>query len=115
MCIVLTDIGCQTTVIRNWTARAQFSNDARERLNQLTRTGGLLKEITRQRTGGKRKKRVISNFIVELSKRVFGTMDEEYAKYFIDQIKLFEKNSEDMNTSLKQQLFVVRSSLGAVN
>ena len=36
------DIVCQTTVIRNWTGRAQFSNDARERLNQLTRTGGLL-------------------------------------------------------------------------
>jgi hypothetical protein len=40
------DIVCQTTVIRKWTGRAQFSNDARKRLNQLTRTGGLLKEIT---------------------------------------------------------------------
>jgi flagellar basal body-associated protein FliL len=106
---------CQTTVIRNWTGRAQFSNDARERLNQLTRTGGLLKEITGQRTGGKRKKRVVSNFIVELSKILFGTMDEDDAKYFIDQIKLFEQNSEDMKTSLKQQLFVVRSSLEAIN
>jgi hypothetical protein len=52
---------------------------------------------------------------VELSKILFGTMDEDNAKYFIDQIKLFEQNSEDMNTLLKQQLFVARSSLRAVN
>ena len=52
---------------------------------------------------------------MELSKILFGTMDEDDAKYFIDQIKLFEQNSEDMNTLLKQQLFVVRSSLRAVN
>ena len=42
-------------------------------------------------------------------------MDEDDAKYCIDQIKLYEQNSEDMNISLKQQLYVVRSSLGAVN
>ena len=53
--------------------------------------------------------------IVELSEVLFGAMDEDDAKYCIDQIKLFEQNSEDMNTSLKQQLYVVRSSLGAVN
>ena len=62
------DIVCQTTVIRNWTGCAHFSNDARDRLNQLTRTGGLLKEITGQRAGGKRKKRGVLNFTVELSK-----------------------------------------------
>ena len=36
------DIVCQTTVIRNWTGCAYFSNDAREHLNQLTRAGCLL-------------------------------------------------------------------------
>jgi hypothetical protein len=41
-------------------------------------------------------------------------MDEHDAKYCIDQIKLFEQNSEGMNKSLKQQ-YVVRSPLGAVN
>ena len=42
-------------------------------------------------------------------------MDEDDAKYYNEQIKLFEQNSEDMDTLLKQQLSVVRSSLGAVN
>ena len=57
------------------------------------------------------------NFIGELSKILFGTMDDDDddAKYYNEQIKLFEQNTEDMNTLLKQQLSVVRSSLGAVN
>ena len=42
------DILCQMTVITNWTGCAHFSDDARECLNQLTRTEGLLKEITGQ-------------------------------------------------------------------
>ena len=105
---------CQMTVIRNWTGCAHFGSDVRERLNQLTKTEGLLKEITGQETGGK-KKRGVFNFIGELSKILFGTMDEDDAKYYNEQIKLFEQNSEDTNTLLKQQLSVVRSLLGAVN
>ena len=42
-------------------------------------------------------------------------MDEEDARYYNEQIKRFEQNSEDVNTLLKQQLSVVKSSLGAVN
>jgi hypothetical protein len=109
------DMFCQMSIIRNWTGCAHFGNDARERLNQLTKTEGLLKEITGQGTGGKRKKRGVFNFIGEVSKILFGTMDEDDAKYYNEQIKLFEQNSEDMSTLLKQQLSVVRSSLGAVN
>ena len=51
----------------------------------------------------------------ELSKILFGTMDDDDAKYYNEQIQLFEQNSEDMNTLLIQQLSIVRSSLGAVN
>jgi len=63
---------CQMTVIRNWTGCAHFGNDARERLDWLTKTEGLLKEITGQETGGKRKKRGVFNFIEELSKIVWN-------------------------------------------
>jgi len=106
---------CQNTVIRNCTGCAHFGNDAREFLNQLTKTEGLLKEITGQETGDKRKKRGVFNFIGELSKILSGTTDEDNAKYYNEQIKLFEQNSEGMNTLLKQQLTIIRSSLGAVN
>jgi hypothetical protein len=84
-------------------------------LNQLTRTEGLLKEITGGKTGGKGKKRSVFNFIGELSKILFGTTDEEDARYYNERIKLFEQNSDDMNTLLKQQLCVTKSSFGAVN
>ena len=39
---------CPMTVIRIWTGCAHFESDARERLNQLTKTEGLFKEITGQ-------------------------------------------------------------------
>jgi hypothetical protein len=85
-------------------------------LDQLAaKTEGLLKEITGQEIGYKRKKRGVFHFIGELSKILFGTMDEDDAKYYNDQIKLFEQNSKDTNALMKQQLSVVKSSLGAVN
>ena len=59
--------------------------------------------------------RGVFKFIGELSKILFGTMDEDGARYYNEQIKLFEQNAEDMNTLLKQQLTVGRSSLGAAN
>ena len=46
------------SVIRNWTGYAHFSDDARSRLNWLTRTEDLLNEVTGQQIRGKRKKRV---------------------------------------------------------
>jgi hypothetical protein len=100
---------CQTTAIKNWTGCAHFGSDTRVRLNQLAKTEGLLKEITTQETGNKRKKRGVFNFIGELSKVLFGAMDDDDAKYFNYQIKLFEQNSEDMNTWLRQQFSVVKS------
>jgi hypothetical protein len=36
-------------------------------------------------------------------------------KYYNEQIKLFEQNLADMTTLLKQQLNIIKSSLGAVN
>jgi hypothetical protein len=84
-------------------------------LNQLTRTESLLREITGQQVGGKRKKRGVFNFIGEVSKILFGTLDDADAQYYNEQIKLFEQNSEDVTSLLKQQLAIVKSSLGAVN
>ena len=55
------------------------------------------------------------NFVGELSKILFGTMDDDDAKYYNEQIKSFEQNSYDTNMLLKQQPSAVRSSLGAVN
>ena len=114
-CVSHVDTLCHLSIIRNWTGCAHFGIEARERLDQLAKTEGLLKEFTGQETGGKRRKRGIFNFIGELRKILFGTMDEDDAKFYNEQIKLFEQNSEDMDTLLKQQLSVVKLSLGAVS
>jgi hypothetical protein len=57
----------------------------------------------------------VFNFIGDLSKVLFGTLDEDDAHYYNEQITLFEPNSKDTNTLLKRQLRVIKSSLGSVN
>jgi hypothetical protein len=42
-------------------------------------------------------------------------MDEDDKKYYNEQMKQLEQNSADTTTLLKQQLNVIKSSLGAVN
>ena len=90
------DMLCQMSIVRNWTGCAHFGDDVRRQLDQLVRTKGLLKEITGQRS--ERKRREVFNFVGELSKILFGTLDEDDAKYYNDQIKFFERNSEDVDT-----------------
>jgi hypothetical protein len=42
-------------------------------------------------------------------------MDDEDARYYNEQNKHFEENSDDMTKLLKHQVFVVKFSLGIVN
>jgi hypothetical protein len=60
-------------------------------------------------------RRGVFNFIGEVSKIVFGIMDNEDAEYYNGQIRHFEENSDSMTSLLKQQLSVVKSTLGAIN
>lgn len=54
-------------------------------------------------------------FIGEISKVLFGTTNNEDAKYYNEQIKHFEENIYDFTKLLRQHLLVVKSSLGAIN
>lgn len=105
---------CLNSVIRNWTGCAHFNDDASDRLGQITRAETLLKEIT-DHNGDGRKKRGVFNFVGELSKILFGTLDDGDAKYYNEQIKAFEQNSGDLTTLMKEQVSVMKSSLGALN
>jgi len=57
----------------------------------------------------------VFNSICEVGKILFGTMDDDDAQCYNEQIKYFEQNSGSMTDLLKQQLYVVKSSLGAIN
>jgi Fe-S cluster assembly ATPase SufC len=50
-------------------------------LNQLTLTENFLREINGQQSGGTRKRRAVFKFMGEVSKILFGTMDENDAQY----------------------------------
>ena len=106
---------CHASVIRNWTGCAHFGEECKDRLDQISKAEILLKEMTGQNLIGKRRRRGVFNFIGELSKILFGTMDDDDAKYYNEQIKAFEQNSGDLTTLMKQQVSVVKSSLGAIN
>ena len=52
----------------------------------------------------KRHVRGAFNFYGGVSKILFGTMDDEDAQYYNEQIRHFEENSESMTNLMKQQL-----------
>ena len=48
-------------------------------------------------------------------KVLFGTLDENDAEYYDEKIRHFESNSDDTTELLKQQVYVIKSTLGALN
>jgi len=62
----------QMTVSRNWTGCANFGSDARECLNQLTKTEVLLKEITGRRQEAKEKEGSVSLYRRAKQNTVWG-------------------------------------------
>jgi hypothetical protein len=100
---------CQEIAVQNWTDCYHFPEITKDKLMQIRRTEKLVIDITDNKVGKIRRKRGVFNFVGEISKVLFGTMDNEDATYYYQQIKHFEENSEDMTKLLKQQLFVVKS------
>jgi hypothetical protein len=69
--------------------------------------------ITGQNYGDARHRRGNSNFAWEISKILFGMLDNADAEYYGKQICHFEKNSENNTALPKGQTYVVRCTLGA--
>jgi hypothetical protein len=106
---------CQDIAIRNWTDCYHFPEIAKEKLQRLKKTENLIIEVSDRRSRKPRRRRGVFNFIGEVSKVLFGTLDNEDATYYNEQIKHFEENSDDLTRLLRQQLVVVRSTLGTIN
>jgi hypothetical protein len=99
---------CHATEIQNWTDCNHFSSLSRDRFRQLQETE-ILNEISGKQ-GRVRKRRWALNFIGEISKVLFGTLDADDAEYYNAQIKHFEEEADDMTSMLKQQLSIVKAS-----
>jgi hypothetical protein len=106
---------CQERVVQNWTDCYHFSEISGNRQQQVRRIENLITDITAHKLYKVQRQIGVFNFIGEISKVLFGTMDNDDAKYYNEQIKHFEENSEDITKLLKQQLIVVKSTLGAIN
>jgi hypothetical protein len=105
---------CNSIEIRNWTGCGQFRVSVADRFQHLESSAGILTDIIGTTTREPREKRGILNFVGEISKVLFGTLDESDAEYYDEKIRHFESNSED-TTELKQQVYVMKSTLGALN
>jgi hypothetical protein len=106
---------CQEIVVQNWTDCYHFLEISRKKLQQIKRAENLVADITDRKLYKIRRRRNVFNFIGEISKVLFGTMDNDDAKYYNEQIRQFEENSDDITKLLKQELIVVKSTLGAIN
>ena len=106
---------CSGVDIRNWTDCSHFHEIVLNKLRQVKSTEQLLLDVIEPGNDRRRIKRGVFNFVGTISKILFGTMDEDNALYYNEQIKHFEQNSDGLTDLLKQQLYVVQSSLGAIN
>ncbi|XP_046994420.1 uncharacterized protein LOC124606481 [Schistocerca americana] len=69
-------------------------------------------QLTKHKT---RRKRGVFNFVGQVSKILFGTLDEADAAYYKERIDAMERNSEGLLRLTKEQVAVVRATLAGVN
>ena len=105
---------CSRLTVRNWTACSHFGDTINRRLQQIRNTQRLLSDTVQEREDYKRHKWGLFNFIGKISKALFGTMDDD-AQYYHDQIDHFEQGSTTLTQLVKEQLIVVKSTLGTFN
>jgi hypothetical protein len=92
---------CNSIEVKNCTGCNQFREAITDRFKHLRTSENLLKETVGKGYGDSRQKRVFMNFIVEISKVLFGTLDDNDAEYYDEQIRKFEANSGDTTELLK--------------
>ena len=107
------DRTCSRMIIKNWTAFSHFG-DLAYKLQQIRNTRQLF-DIAQGGERDGRNKRGFFNFMVKISKASFGTMDDEHAQFYHDQIERFEQGTTNLTQLVKQQLIIVKSTLCAFN
>jgi hypothetical protein len=71
--------------------------------------------MVQKEVGTRRRTRELFNFVGKISKALFGTMDDEDAQFYHDQIKRFEQGTTTLTQLVKQQLVIVKSTLCTFN
>ena len=92
---------CSKLTVRNWTACSHFCNTINSRLQLIRNTQRLLVDIVEEGDHG-RNKRGLFNFVGKISKAMFGTMNDDDAQYYHEQIDCFEEGSTTLTQLIKQ-------------
>jgi hypothetical protein len=82
---------CNSVEVKNWTRCSQFRESVTERFNHLRNSEGLLRDVVGTKRNDFGLKRGILNFVGEISKVLFGTLDDRDADYYDEQIRKFKK------------------------
>jgi len=73
------------------------------KLRKIRNTRQLLSDIAQREDGNRRQKRGLFNLLGKISKALFGTMDDEDAQFYHDQIERFEQGTTTPTQIIKQQ------------
>ena len=106
---------CAKLAVKRWTACSYFNELMTSKLQQIRNTQKLLFDMVQERDSDERHRRGLFNFIGKVSKALFGTMDDDDAQFYHDHIEHLEQGSITLKQLLKEQLIVVKSTLGTVN
>lgn len=81
-------------------------------VKKIRTSQSLIGQLTRHET---RRKRGVMNFVGEISKILFGTLDEQDASYFKSKIDLIENEQRQLLKLTKEQVTVVKATLSSFN
>ena len=95
---------CNSVEVRNWTGCSQFMESVSDRFRHLWSSESILTDTAGKQYEDSRLRHGILNVVGEISKVLFGTLDENDADYYDEQIHNFKSNSEDTTDLLKQQV-----------
>jgi hypothetical protein len=105
---------CARMIVKNWTACSHFSDIMAHKLQQIRKTQQLF-DIAQGEEEDRRHKRGLFNFVGKVSKTLFGTMDDDDAQFYHDQIERFEQGTATLTQLVKRQLIIVKSTLCTLN
>jgi hypothetical protein len=89
-------------IVRNWTACSHFGDIMAHKLQQIRNTRQLLSDLAQKEDGNRRHKRGLFNFVGKISNALFGTMDDDDAQFYHDQIERFEQGTTTLTQLVKQ-------------
>ena len=111
---------CKKLENENWyhlTDCMSFQNYIRPKIRTIDNLKDLISEYLAQQGDktGKRRKRGVLNFIGDISKILFGTLTQSDADGYNEHISTLEKEQKDFLHISKEQMTVIKSTIGSVN